>query len=302
MTKEQHTMKNTLLLVLTAIIWGLAFVFQSMGAKYVGAYTFFAARSWLAFFFLIPVVAVSSRRKSGSEKRKMGREEKKQLLIAGCSIGFLLFVASVLQQTGIAYTTAAKSGFITAMYVVLVPVISLFLGSSPSKNTWIGVALGVCGLYFLCMTDGIGGINQGDILTLICALMFSLQILTINHFVQYVDSVRLCQMEMLFAAIFSTIGMLLFEHPTKEGLMAALIPILYAGIMSSGVGYTLQIVGQEGVNPTVASLVMSLESVFSAIGGWMILGEGLTMRELSGCIMMFIAIVIAQLPNRKRSV
>ncbi len=303
MNQNTHAIRKTLLLVLTAMIWGFAFVSQSVGAQYVGAYTFLASRSWLAVIVLCPVVAASDRqslKRNGTNRAPKTREQKKQLLLGGTIVGSFLFVASVLQQLGIASTSAAKSGFITALYVVLVPVISLFLGSRPTRKIWLGVVLGVLGLYFLCMSGGLDAINSGDVLTMFCALMFSFQILSVNYYVQFVDGIRLSRVQMVVTAVLATVCMVIFEHPTADGIRAALIPILYAGIMSSGVGYTLQIVAQDGLNPTIASLAMSLESVFSAVGGWLILNQKLTLRELSGCILMFTAIVIAQLPDRKQ--
>ncbi len=304
MEQSSHAFEKTLLLVLTAFIWGLAFVFQSIGAEYVGPFTFLAARSWLGFLFLCPVIFISDhikRRHGEQDGRPKNHMQKRMLLVGGSVVGIFLFSASLFQQIGIAETTAAKSGFITAMYVVMVPVISLFLGSRPSGKIWLGVALGVTGLYFLCLSGGLNGINRGDVLTMFCAVLFALQILSINYFIQFTDGIRLSRMQMLVTAVLATVCMLLFEHPTVSGVKAALIPILYAGIMSSGVGYTLQIIGQKGLHPTVASLAMCLESVFSAIGGWLILGQRLSGRELLGCVLMFTAIVIAQLPERNKS-
>ncbi len=298
-TNHHNPLRSSLLLLLTAVIWGFAFVSQSVGAQYVGPYTFLASRSWLAVLFLTVVIFIKDRIKKDEVPKTA--EQKRVLLKAGVIVGFFLFTASLLQQIGVADTTTAKAGFITALYVVLVPVFSVFRGHSVTKQIWFCVLLSIVGLYFLCF-NGVVGFSKGDIFMLACAVMFSFQILAINHFIAYVDGVRLSRIEMMVTAVLSTILMLIFEGIDLKAMGLALIPILYAGIMSSGVGYTLQIVAQDGLNPTVASLIMCLESVFSAVGGWMILHQSLSIRELCGCALMFGAIVLAQLPNKKESV
>ena len=290
---------HVLLLVAAALIWGFAFVSQSIGASFVGACTFQAFRSWIAVAALLPVLAAAERirlRKGMPSALPKGREQTKRFLAGGLLCGVALFLASTTQQYGIGMTTTAKAGFITAMYVVLVPVISLFLGSVPSGRIWFCVALGVLGLYFLCIRPGsAGGFGCGDLILLLCAFLFSAQILLVNHYVQFIDGIWLCWMQMLATAVLATAAMLLFEHPTAPALRAALPSLLYAGVMSSGVAYTFQMIGEEGLDPTVASLAMCLESVFSALGGWLILGQTLNGRETAGCILMFAAIVLSQL-------
>lgn len=295
---QSKTLRNTLLLVLTSMIWGLAFVSQSIGAEYVGPYTFLVARSWLAVIFLVPVIAVSDRlaiRRSGRSRAPRNKSQRKVLLTGGTLCGILLFAASAFQQVGIPYTTTAKAGFLTAMYVVIVPILLIFLGHRPEPKIWFCVGLGVAGLYFLCMKNGIG-FSSGDVLMLICALGFSFQILTINHFAPMVDGIRLSQLQMLVEAVIATVFMLIFEHPTWAQMKPAVPAFLYAGIMSGGVAYTLQIVAQKDLNPAIASLAMCLESVFSAIGGWLILNQILSGRELFGCALLFLAIVLVQIP------
>lgn len=302
---DRKQLGHTLLLVLAALIWGFAFVSQSIGADYVPPFAFCALRSILAALFLIPVLAVAKKireshgRSAGVPKTKKAR---KAYVIGGAVCGAALFAASALQQIGIAYTTTAKAGFITTLYVVFVPVVSLLFGHVPSKKIWLSVIIGVTGLYFLCAAGngGIRNIGYGDLLILACAFMFCVQILCVNHFVQYIDGIYLSFMEMVTETVIATVFALLFEHPTMEGILAALPAILYAGIMSSGVAYTLQIVGQKDLDPTVASLAMCLESVFSAIGGWLILKETLSGIEFFGCALMFSAIVISQLPEKKK--
>ena len=301
MKKKQIT--HTLILVLAALIWGFAFVSQSVGAEYVDAFTFLAVRSWLAVVFLIPVIRTLDiiREKRGIPTGKpMNRTQRIVYLTGGLLCGTALFLASAAQQIGIAGTTTAKAGFITALYVVLVPVLSVFLGHAPSRRVWVSVLISIVGLYFLCFGGGVEGLSSGDLMMLLCALLFSVQILLVGRFIQFTDGVRLSQVEMLMEAVIATVCVFLFGHPTAENLRAALPALLYAGIMSSGVAYTLQIVGQEDLDPSIASLAMCLESVFSALGGWMLLHQKLSGRELFGCVLMFFAIVLCQLPGFKR--
>ena len=294
---------NTLLLVLTALIWGCAFVAQSVGAEYVGAYTFLATRSWLGGVVLLPLIAAldKSVEKSGqTPRRPQTKAERKTLLTGGLACGCLLFAASAAQQFGIASTTTAKAGFITTLYVLIVPVLSLFLGRRVSGKLWACIATGVVGLYFLCMKGGFS-LERGDALVLLCAVIFSCHILTVDHFSPQVDGVRLSCIQFFVTAVISTVCMFIFEKPTWDAIRAAAVPILYAGLLSSGAGYTLQIIGQRDLDPAIASLAMSLESVFSALAGWVLLHQRLTARELFGCALMFAAIVAAQLPERKKA-
>ena len=214
--------------------------------------------------------------------------------LGGMSCGTFLFLASVSQQAGISLTTTAKAGFITAQYVVIVPLISVFFGKKVRSGIWLCVALSVTGLYLLCM-NGPLELGTGDSLMLLCAFLFALQIICVDHFSPITDPVRLSFAQFFMTALLATAGMLLFEPLSVTGLKAAAGSIVYAGVMSSGVAYTLQIVGQQNLNPTVASLSMSLESVFSAICGWIVLGQALHTRELAGCGLMFAAIVLSQL-------
>lgn len=286
------------MLLITAFVWGFGFVAQSIGADYVGAYTFLTMRNWISFFLLIPVIRLldlySKRGKQEPGKQKPVRKGKK-LWIAGLVCGVFLFAGSATQQIGIAYTTAAKAGFLTSMYVVIVPVIYAIIKKGIGAKIWISVVLAVAGLYLLCIKNGFS-LGKGDTIVLICALFFALQILFVDKFVPEVDAVRLSQIQFLVVAILSTIFMFVLEKPTWEAILAALPAIIYAGVVSSGVGYTLQIVGQTMVTPTVGGITMSLESVFAAFGGWIVLGELLTRREFAGCAVMFAAIILAQIP------
>lgn len=292
-------------LFLTALIWGTAFVAQRMGSEYVEPFTYLAWRSWAAVLFLAPLVRVMdhfSGRRGIDNRRPKTVSDRRLLIVGGCLSGFMLWAACAAQQIGIAHTTASKAGFITALYVVIVPLLSIFIRKRPSVQIWACVALALIGLYLLCMKTASFRLEYGDAWELACAFFFAVEILLVSYYCSRVDPVRLSFVQFLVVAILSTILMLLIEHPTVDGLRLALPSILYAGIFSSGIAFTLQIIGQVGVNATVASLVMSLESVFSALSGWLILHERMSPRELSGAALMFLAIALSQieLPSRRR--
>ena len=292
-------------LFLTALIWGTAFVAQRMGSEYVEPFTYLAWRSWAAVLFLAPLVRVMdhfSDRRGIDNRRPKTVSDRRLLIVGGCLSGFMLWAACAAQQIGIAHTTASKAGFITALYVVIVPLLSIFIRKRPSVQIWACVALALIGLYLLCMKTASFRLEYGDAWELACAFFFAVEILLVSYYCSRVDPVRLSFVQFLVVAILSTILMLLMEHPTVDGLRLALPSILYAGIFSSGIAFTLQIIGQVGVNATVASLVMSLESVFSALSGWLILHERMSPRELSGAALMFLAIALSQieLPSRRR--
>ncbi|MDO5346681.1 MAG: DMT family transporter [Lachnospiraceae bacterium] len=315
--------KSPLLLFLAALIWGVAFVAQSVGMEYVGPFTFNAVRSVIGGIVLIPCIYFLDSRKKKEADQKMGlgtdcsglegsgqecrgKNERtdswknKTLLTGGICCGICLCIASNLQQIGISYTTVGKAGFITAMYIVLVPVLGIFLKKGAGIRVWISVALAVAGLYLLCMTEKFT-LGKGDAYVLLCALFFSFHILTIDHFSPMVDGVKMSCIQFLVSGVLSGILMLVFEQPRIGSILSAWMPILYAGVMSCGVAYTLQIVGQKDMDPTVASLILSLESVVSVLAGWALLHQHLSMRELLGCAVMFAAIVLAQLPEKGRA-
>lgn len=304
MSERMKQMKNNVLLVLTALIWGCAFVAQSVGMDYVGPFTFNAVRCLIGAAVLIPVILFmdKSARKSGltDEEMKSRRGETKTLVTGGICCGLALGIASSLQQWGILFTTVGKAGFITAMYIVLVPIFGIFLGKKVRLLIWFCVALAVAGLYFLCMNETFR-LNTGDFLVILCAVCFSVHILVIDHFSPKVDGVRLSAIQFLVAGIACGIPMLIWEHPELPGILAASMPLLYAGVMSCGVAYTLQIIAQKNADPTVASLLLSLESVFSVLAGWVILHQSLSIRELFGCVLMFGAIILAQLPEKTKA-
>lgn len=303
---NKFVLRQSLLLLLTATIWGVAFVAQSVGTEYIGAFTFNAARNLIGAVVLLPCIAFLKKINGGAVNAaqsenapKDAAAERKTLFLGGICCGVLLFIASNLQQFGITYTTVGKAGFITAMYIVIVPILGIFLKKKVGAKIWVGVLIAVAGLYMLCMTDGSFSLQKGDFFVLCGAVVFSLHILTIDYFAPKADGVKMSCIQFFTCALLSGICMFLFEEPDMSMLLAAWVPVLYAGVMSCGVAYTLQIVGQKGMNPTVASLILSLESVVSVIAGWAILNQKLSNRELMGCLLMFAAIVLVQLPGKK---
>lgn len=298
---NKKTRANALLL-LAALIWGLAFVAQSVSLDYVGSFTFNGARSLLGSLVLVPVFLLLDRRRAsrGESGAYDGSPAAKRTLITGGVLcGIVLFIATNLQQFGLNYTSVGKAGFITALYIVLVPVLGIFIGKRTRLITWLSVVIAVVGFYFLSIKEDFS-IGFGDVLMLLCAFVFSVHILVIDRFSPLTDGVRMSCIQFLVSGVLSTVCALIFENPSLDGIIGAAIPILYAGILSSGVAYTLQIVGQKDTNPTVASLLLSLESVFAALSGWIILSESLSPRELGGCALVFCAVIAAQLPERKR--
>lgn len=312
MQKQQIPLKNSLLLLLAAVIWGIAFVAQSVGMDYVGGFTFNAVRSLIGSAVLVPLILVLGQKNSDSSATAetasshpstntvSNVQKRKDLIIGGISCGICLCLASNFQQFGIKYTTVGKAGFITACYIVIVPIIGLFLGKKCSKFIWAAVVMALIGLYLLCITDGFS-IGKGDLLVLVCAFLFSIHILVIDHFSPKVDGVKLSCIQFLTCGILSGIPALLFEHPEFSAIRKAWMPILYAGVMSCGVAYTLQIIGQKNMNPTVASLILSLESCISVLAGWVLLGQQLSTKEIFGCVIMFAAIILAQLPQKQNA-
>lgn len=296
----KQQIKSSLILLLTATIWGVAFVAQSVGMEYIGPFTFNAIRCVLGGLVLIPVILVLKKKKeTGAENQE--KEDKKTLWTGGIACGVILCIASNLQQFGIMEASVGKSGFFTALYIVMIPVIGIFIGKRPGIKLWFCVALAVVGMYLLCMKDGSFTIERADIMLLLCALAFSFHILVVDYFSPKVGGVKMSCIQFFVCGVLSAVGMLFTETPDISNIQAAWLPLLYAGLLSCGVGYTLQIVGQKGINPIIASLIMSLESVISALAGWVILGQVLSLKEIIGCVLMFVAIVITQIPigNKK---
>lgn len=298
--------------MLTSFIWGSAFVAQSSGMDYVGPYTYNMARNVLAFLFLIPVIYVIGKKKevtdnagsgTGIDDAASGEANWKSILlpdrttlVGGIYCGLVMAVASSLQQIGITMTTAGKAGFITALYIILVPLMGVFIGKKIPRIIWFCVVLAMAGFYLLCVKEGFS-ISKGDILVLFCSVGFSVHIMTIDHFTSKgVDGVKMACIQFAVAAIVMTPLIFALENPSVSGLLSAWMTIAYAGILSSGVGFTLQIVAQKDTDPTTATLIMSLESVFAAVSGCLFLNEVLLPKEILGCILVFVAVILAQVP------
>lgn len=300
------TIRHTICPILAAFIWGTAFVAQDLGSKSLDTFSFSFARSIVGFFFLLllsiayDLVSRKHQKKKGTFQEKTPEEHReivKKTLLAGLICGTVLSVPSVLQQQGIAMSGAAKSGFLTSLYVVLVPIFSIFLHKKPPTRVWIAVALAVVGLYFICIKAGTDmTVSTGDLFLIGCALTFCIQILTVDHFSELVDGIKLSCLQFGVMSIETGICALIFEDATWTDYKAVLLPILYCGIFSSGIGYTLQIISQKGGNPTIISLLMSLESVFSVVASAIILHQILTGREYLGCVLMLAAVILAQIP------
>ncbi len=313
--------KGPILLLITALLWGMAFVAQTQGGDSVEPFTFNFSRNFIGALFLTGVI--SWRRHSGDDvPPSTGVDDKntsnvgqnapantsgtagynrRTLLIAGISCGIVLFLGSYLQQAGISsYPTDAsasgRSGFITALYMVIVALITMFTGKKPHAIVFAAVGISLVGMYLLCVPNGLENMYWGDVLVFLCAFAYAFHIIIIDRFTN-VDGVRLSRLQLLVSGLLSLVCALAFEHPELSHILAAIIPILYAGICSDGIAYTLQIIAQKTTDPTVASILMSLESVFAAIGGWLILSESLSSIELCGCALVFLAVILAQVPE-----
>lgn len=304
---NKKTLRSSLLLFLAATIWGVAFVSQSKGMEYMGPFTFNGVRSLLGGAVLIPFI-LFRRKKEGADRKPI---PWKVTLSGGICCGLALTGATALQQYGMLYTSVGKAGFITTLYIIFVPIIGIFLGRRAPWMVWAGAFLASIGMYLLCMQESLHG-NPGDVLVFISAILFSFHILIIDYFSPKADGVMLSCIQFFVAGVICTGCAFVFEHPQLSQLMSGLVPILYAGILSSGVAYTLQIVGQKDMNPTVAALILSLESVVSVLAGWFAYRVGflkedqtLTGRQLLGCVIVFAAVILVQLPleelfNRKK--
>ena len=287
-------LKGSIYLVLATLIWGSAFVSQSIGMDHIGPFTFQAARCFIAVIGLLPIIAIADRRAKDG-KTFFSRWADPKLWKAGILCGIPLFLACNLQQVGLIDTDAGKSGFLTAMYIVIVPVLGIFRKKKITIMAPISIALATAGLYFLsCM--GVTSIQIGDLLTLGCALMFAVQITFVDMFVQDIDILRLNTIQAFVCTLLSAIVMVFVEEPTWAAVSACWIPLLHTGILSMGIAYALQILGQRDIEPTTASLIMSLESVFAVIFGALILKETMTSWETIGCILVFIAVILSQIP------
>ena len=296
--KKNNMVRQVVFPLLAALIWGTAFVAQDMCADKIGPMTFNATRFFIAVVMLLIIIWIFGKLSKDhpqrtAEERKIDR---KQLMLGGLCCGMALAVSSNFQQAGIgAGTDAGKAGFITALYIVLVPILGLFLKKKVSLPVWISVGLAVVALYLLCIT-GDFSLAPGDLLMLLCAFFFAIHILVIDHFTAAVDGMKLSCAQFLVAGVLSAIGALFFEAPDLAAILSCILPILYVGIFSCGVAYTLQILAQKDSNPTVVTILLSMESVFAVISGAIILHQRMTGREYLGCVLMLVAVLLAQIP------
>ena len=286
--------RGILSLMVATVIWGSAFIAQSVGMDYIGPFTFQTMRSVLAVPFLIILVFILEKDPKCSVKKWL----QPKLWKAGLPCGIALFVAAGLQQMGIVYTSAGKAGFITAMYIVLVPILGVFLKKKPPFTAWISVLLAVVGLYLLSCV-GVTQVNIGDLYLLGCALGYAVQITLVDRMGSDLDGLRLNCIQSLFCGIFSGLVMFSTEDLALSNILACWIPLVYAGIFSLGIAFSLQIIGQKYLEPTPASLIMSLESVFAVLFGWLLLNERMTRYEIYGCILVFAAVILSQIPTKK---
>ena len=301
-TKEllkKSTFKSSLMLFLAAFIWGTAFVAQSVGMDYLGPLSFNGTRFLMGSLVLAPVICFNRRSAAKKHKENEGKRpgSLKTTIIGGVCCGLALCAAALLQQIGMIYTTVGKAGFITTLYIILVPVFGIFLKKRIPGKVWGGAAIAAFGMYLLCMSESLS-LGRGDALVFLCAILFSVHILVIDHFSPRVDGVELSCIQFLTAGIIGSILAFLFEKPDIGDFVNGIVPLAYAGILSSGVAYTLQVVGQRDTDPTVASLILSLESVVSVLAGWVVLRQALTGRELAGCGLVFCAVILVQLPGK----
>lgn len=330
MDRKKKRMISNFLLLLTACIWGVAFVAQSVGMDYIGPCTFAFSRFLIGGVVLIPVILVMDKsRKKQVEKHyedmtpterkyadilktegnttekiiieKAKKEQRIVTLAAGICCGTALATASMAQQYGIQYTSVGKAGFITTLYIIIVPFLGLFVKKKVPLKVWISALIAMFGLYMICMTESLQ-LSRGDAFVLLCAFLFSIQILLVDYFSPKADPVKISCVQFFTCAVICGVCAVIFETPSWGGIVAAGIPILYAGVMSSGVAYTLQVVAQRNTDPTVASLIMSLESVIATLAGWVLLNQHLSAIELGGCALVFTAIVLTQLPDRKKKI
>ncbi|MBO5130179.1 MAG: DMT family transporter [Oscillospiraceae bacterium] len=292
----KKTFRGSISLLLATIIWGSAFIAQSVGMDYIGPFTFQALRCGLAVLFLIPLIFLFDRDK----KSYVRQWAQPGLWKTGIVCGIALFIAGGLQQVGIIYTTAGKAGFITAMYIVIVPFLGLFFRKVPPITAWISVVIATAGLYLLSCV-GVSSINKGDLCLIGCAVAFAVQITLVDRLAGQLDGLRLNCIQSLVCAALSAVTMALTETVAMENILSCWLPLCYAGILSMGVAYSLQIIGQKYVEPTPASLIMSLESVFAAVFGWLLLKESLSGPELLGCLLVFAAVILSQIPVKKKA-
>lgn len=290
-----------LALLVCSTIWGTSFVAQSLGGQVAEPFTFNCARNGTATIFLFSITPILDKllKKKYTLWGTTDKQLQKKLFLGASLSGLCLTFALFMQQWGIMYTTTGKSGFITALYIVLVPILGVFIFHNKiTRYNWLGVIIATVGMYFICITEALT-ITKGDFITLACPVLFSMQILIIDYFIKDLDGIRFSMIQFGVSSFVSGIMMFIFENPTLDQIIGGIAPLLYLAIMSSGIAYTLQIIGQKYVPSVLASMLMSLESVFALLSGWIYLHQTMSLRELSGCVLMFIAIIIAQLPDKK---
>ncbi len=292
---KKVSLRSSFLLFLAAFIWGVAFVAQSVGMDYMGPLSFNGARFLMGSLVLIPVIIFRRRKNKAAN---IPAADTKTTAVGGICCGLALCGAALLQQYGIMYTTVGKAGFITTLYIILVPFFGVFLKKRIPGKVWIGTVIAAFGMYLLCMSEKLS-LSKGDALVFACAIVFSVHILVIDYFSPKADGVELSCIQFLTVGIIGSTGAIIFEQPQLQNFIDGIIPLAYAGILSSGVAYTLQVIGQKDMDPTVASLILSLESVVSMLAGWVILKQSLTLRELMGCALVFCAVILVQLPEKK---
>jgi drug/metabolite transporter (DMT)-like permease len=284
-----------MLLLLTAAIWGFAFVAQRVSSKLMGAFAFNGIRFALGCISLIPLIIYFEKKRTGNKITEINNKLlTKKILVPGVFIGTVAYAGSTFQQIGLIYTTAGKAGFITGLYMAIVPLIGIFLGHKISKNSLFGIILAVAGLYFLSVNENFT-ISYGDLLEIIGSVFWAIHILTIDHFSKKIDPLKLSCIQFATCSLLSLISAFIFEQITITGISEALIPILYGGFLSVGIAYTLQVVAQKNANPSHAGIILSMESVFGAIGGALILGESMSARGYSGCLLIIVGVLISQI-------
>ncbi len=293
---KKAALRSSLLLFMAASIWGVAFVAQSVGMDYMGPFTFNGARFLMGSMVLLPLVVYRRKQKT---KEEVFFGSRKDTLTGGVCCGLALCSAALLQQFGILYTTVGKAGFITTLYIIIVPIMGIFLKKKVPGKIWLAALVAAVGMYLLCMSESLR-LGKGDTYVFICAILFSVHILVIDHFTAKADGVELSCVQFFTAGVIGSVLAVIFDKPQISYFIEGIIPLAYAGIMSSGVAYTLQVIGQKDIDPTVASLILSLESVVSMLAGWVILGQALNRKELLGCIFVFAAVILAQLPERAK--
>ena len=306
-------LKTNLLLLLTAMIWGFAFVAQQMGMDYIDPFTFAAIRFFIGFLALLPVIWITDKKRAQSASVSSSvsgdkadtsapvseKTDRRLLLTGGLCCGISLGLASAVQQLALTTSPAGKVGFLTALYILFVPILGIFLKKKVGLKIWLSVAIAIVGMYLLCITDSFS-LKPGDSLALLCSVIFAIQMLFADHFSPKLNGLKLSCSQFLVASVLNFILMLIWETPNISGILSAVVPLFYTGLLSSAVGYTLQIIAQKDSPPAVAALILSLESVFSVIGAWLILHQTMSLRETFGCLFMFAAIILAQLPGRAR--